>query len=278
MLHGRRRRLLMVNVHGTSQFEDLELLWKAMDGFSPAGEAALAVGNHMPGKDRQWSSVRSSAMYGLHTIVRIVGLRHIRDTQCGFKLLARRAAQQIFSYWHLTTWIFDVELLLLAKAQGTPAVEVPIEWHEVSGSKPHVFSDSLQMLRDLFVPRAKLGAVFERIGGCKVEWHLKEGGTFEPVNHVANVRGPVRQLLDERRVTPGVLSARCSRIATNLLAQRDEAPMPTHTGRSKRIKNLARANGYTGIVTGTRTTGSQLMRSHDSGTTGNGPASEPEKA
>ena len=95
-------------------------------------------------------------MYSLHTILRIVGVGHIRDTQCGFKLFSRRAAQQIFPYQHLATWIFDVELLLLAKAQRMPVAEVPIEWHEVSGSKLHVFADSLQMLRDLLVLRANL--------------------------------------------------------------------------------------------------------------------------
>jgi len=93
-------------------------------------------------------------MYGLHTILRIVGVGHIRDTQCGFKLFSRSAAQQIFPAQHLATWIFDVELLLLAKQLGIPVAEVPIEWHEVPGSKLNVVKDSLQMLKDLLVLRA----------------------------------------------------------------------------------------------------------------------------
>ena len=92
----------------------------------------------------------------LITILRIVGVGHIRDTQCGFKLFSRRAAQLIFPHQHLATWIFDVELLLLAKALRMPVAEVPIEWHEVGGSKLHVFADSLQMLRDLLILRANL--------------------------------------------------------------------------------------------------------------------------
>ena len=95
-------------------------------------------------------------MYGLHTILRIVGVGHIRDTQCGFKLFSRAAAQQLFTRQHLATWIFDVELLLLAKQLGIPVGEVPIEWHEVSGSKLNVLTDSLQMLRDLLILRANL--------------------------------------------------------------------------------------------------------------------------
>lgn len=95
-------------------------------------------------------------MYGLHTILRVVGVGHIRDTQCGFKLFTRQAARSIFPAQHLATWIFDVEVLLLAKELRMPVAEVPIEWHEVSGSKLHVFADSLQMLRDLLVLRANL--------------------------------------------------------------------------------------------------------------------------
>ena len=95
-------------------------------------------------------------MYGLHTILRLVGVGHIRDTQCGFKLFSRAAARRVFPYQHLTTWIFDVEVLLLAKQQAIPVAEVPIAWHEVSGSKLNVVTDSLQMLRDLLVLRANV--------------------------------------------------------------------------------------------------------------------------
>jgi dolichyl-phosphate beta-glucosyltransferase len=54
---------------------------------------------------------------------------------------------------HLTTWIFDVELILLAKHLRIPVAEVSVEWHEVAGSKLNVMTDSLQMLRDLLVLR-----------------------------------------------------------------------------------------------------------------------------
>lgn len=55
---------------------------------------------------------------------------------------------------HIAHWIFDVELLLLSALLGLPIVEVPIAWHEVSGSKINLVSDSIAMLRDLVVLRA----------------------------------------------------------------------------------------------------------------------------
>ncbi|KIJ70125.1 hypothetical protein HYDPIDRAFT_104794 [Hydnomerulius pinastri MD-312] len=78
--------------------------------------------------------------------------------------------------------------------------------------------------------------VFHQLG-CQVEWHMKEGDTFEPVKHVATVRGKARHLLLGERVALNML-ARCSGIAT----------------RSKRIKDLATGYGYKGIIAGTRKT------------------------
>ncbi|TFK71809.1 nicotinate-nucleotide diphosphorylase [Pluteus cervinus] len=78
--------------------------------------------------------------------------------------------------------------------------------------------------------------VFAQLG-CTVEWHVKEGDSFEPVKHVATVRGKARHLLLGERIALNLL-ARCSGIAT----------------KSRRIKDLARSYGYHGIIAGTRKT------------------------
>ncbi|KAL8683038.1 MAG: hypothetical protein Q9186_000948 [Xanthomendoza sp. 1 TL-2023] len=48
---------------------------------------------------------------------------------------------------------------------------------------------------------------------CTVEWHIKEGETFEPIKHCATVKGPIRKILLGERVALNTL-ARCSGIAT----------------------------------------------------------------
>jgi len=158
MLYSSGERLLMADADGASRIEDLEVLWKTMDGLAPDNEPGVVVGSraHLVKSEAvvKRSFLRNVLMYGLHTILRIVGVGHIRDTQCGFKLFSRAAAQQIFPAQHLPTWIFDVELLLLAKQLHIPVAEVPIEWHEVAGSKLNVMTASLQMLRDLLIVRA----------------------------------------------------------------------------------------------------------------------------
>jgi len=155
-LHARGERLLMVDADGASAFEDLELLWKAMDEVEKDGRA-VAVGSraHMVKTEAvvKRSVVRNFLMHGFHFVLRTLGVGHIRDTQCGFKLFSRKAAQQIFPSLHLTTWVFDVELLIMAQILHIPVVEVPIAWHEVAGSKLSLVSDSLGMLKDLILLR-----------------------------------------------------------------------------------------------------------------------------
>lgn len=104
----------------------------------------------------QRSLLRNILMYSLHTILLIVGVGHIADTQCGFKLFTRRAAQLLFPLQRLPSWIFDVELLLRAQYLRIPVKEVPVGWHEVEGSKLNVVLDSVRMLRDLLVLRGNL--------------------------------------------------------------------------------------------------------------------------
>jgi glycosyltransferase involved in cell wall biosynthesis len=57
------------------------------------------------------------------------------DTQCGFKLYRRDAAQKIFALQKLDGFGFDVEDLFIARQLGLPAVEVPVRWNNVEGTK-----------------------------------------------------------------------------------------------------------------------------------------------
>ena len=87
---------------------------------------------------------------------------------------------------------------------------------------------------------------------------MEEGQVFEPIKHVATVRGKVRHILLGERVALNML-ARCSGIATKYGSNRNASGPPPHCltrniHRSKRIKDLARAVGYNGIIAGTRKT------------------------
>lgn len=79
--------------------------------------------------------------------------RALQDTQCGFKLFTRGAAQQLFFNQHLDGWAFDVELMYLAKQLQLPVVEVPVTWSEVDGSKISMVRGGINMAIDMIRAR-----------------------------------------------------------------------------------------------------------------------------
>lgn len=79
--------------------------------------------------------------------------RALQDTQCGFKLFTRGAAQLLFNNQHLDRWAFDVELMYLAKQLQLPVVEVPVTWSEVDGSKLSMVRDGIRMAIDMLIAR-----------------------------------------------------------------------------------------------------------------------------
>ncbi|KAJ1307105.1 hypothetical protein OPQ81_001223 [Rhizoctonia solani] len=153
MLHARGQRMLMVDADGASKFSDLDKLWAAIDD---GADVVCGSRAHLVGTDAvvKRSFIRNTLMYGLHTLLRFLGVSHIRDTQCGFKLFTRSAAHTLFQTLHIPHWIFDVELLVIALMCGMRTDEVAVGWHEVAGSKINILWDSLEMLRDLLVLRA----------------------------------------------------------------------------------------------------------------------------
>jgi glycosyltransferase involved in cell wall biosynthesis len=74
------------------------------------------------------------------------------DTQCGFKMFTREAAQDLFSRQKLTSVIFDPEILWLAKQRGYKAAQFPIRWRHVGDSRIQYtgFRKSLFVFQELF--------------------------------------------------------------------------------------------------------------------------------
>jgi len=90
---------------------------------------------------------------------KILMLRDINDTQCGFKAFQTNVAKKIFPMlqffkeektvkgWKVTS--FDVELLFIAEKLGFKVKEVPVEWKDrdvAKGKKKSYLKESKEML------------------------------------------------------------------------------------------------------------------------------------
>jgi dolichyl-phosphate beta-glucosyltransferase len=89
-------------------------------------------------------------------VMRLVTGLPFRDTQCGFKLFHRDAARNIFSRQREEGFSFDVEDLVIARVLGLRAVEVPVEWSNVEGTKVSL-TQGMKSFADLVRIRGRAG-------------------------------------------------------------------------------------------------------------------------
>ena len=115
-------------------------------------------------KGAPWTRVvMAKGMMVLKTI--IVGVKGIKDTQCGFKLFRKDVSDELFSklekFHHGFKKIsgssvkagFDVELLFLAQKMGYRIKEVSVEWLYVETRRVSPIKDSVEALEDLITIR-----------------------------------------------------------------------------------------------------------------------------
>lgn len=92
------------------------------------------------------SGQRRFASRVFHSVVEACFGMHIRDTQCGAKLIHRKAVEKIHSSLQIADMAFDINLLVALKRAGFKVLEVPTEWTDKIGSKVMIGKTSLTML------------------------------------------------------------------------------------------------------------------------------------
>jgi len=100
--------------------------------------AAIAIGSRAIDRSLvtvHQSSFREYSGRAFNLIMRTITGLSFNDTQCGFELYRRDAARTVFSRQKLDGFSFDVEDLYLAKKAGVRAIEVPVHWANVEGTK-----------------------------------------------------------------------------------------------------------------------------------------------
>ena len=70
-----------------------------------------------------------------HVLASIWVVGPVQDTQCGFKGFTQAAAQDLFARQQITSIVFDVELIYLARRRGYRMAIVPIRWDDRRGSR-----------------------------------------------------------------------------------------------------------------------------------------------
>ncbi|MEO8228255.1 MAG: glycosyltransferase [Chloroflexota bacterium] len=103
------------------------------------GSADVALGSRVQpdGSDMRRTQPGLRRLLGkvFHALAAVWVTGPVRDTQCGFKGFSRAAAHDLFSAQRITSIVFDVELIYLARRRGYRLAVVPIQWFDRRGSR-----------------------------------------------------------------------------------------------------------------------------------------------
>src|SRR3989339_752773 len=91
----------------------------------------------------------------------IIGLKGIKDTQCGFKLFEKQAALKIIEKLQVfhdkriavdssVSAGFDIEFIFLAQKLDYKIIEVPVIWKHVETKNVNFIRDTIETLKDIF--------------------------------------------------------------------------------------------------------------------------------
>lgn len=105
------------------------------------------------------TSKRQFASRVFHVIVEALFRMHIRDTQCGAKVMRRQAVEKIHSNLRIADMAFDINLLYSLHRAGFRILEVPTEWTDKIGSKVTLFRTSLTM----FLSAVRIRLIYSRV-------------------------------------------------------------------------------------------------------------------
>ena len=132
---------------------DLSAPIEELEKFQPASEKEILIASralpdslivsHQPWW-REWGGKF------LNKLIRLILKVPWRDTQCGFKLLPRQVAQEIFSQLFCLNFSFDVELLYRAYRQGYLVREVAVKWAHHPSSAVRPWRDGWRLVYDIW--------------------------------------------------------------------------------------------------------------------------------
>ena len=146
VLAARGERILFADADNSTPIEELSKLMRRMDeGYDVVIGSRAASGADEA--HRSW--IRRTMSNTLRAMIRPILGMNIKDTQCGFKLFTRDAAQRIFAKQTIMGFSFDLEILYLAHEFGYKVAEEPVNWIDAPGSKVDKMKEIRRFLKDM---------------------------------------------------------------------------------------------------------------------------------
>jgi dolichyl-phosphate beta-glucosyltransferase len=153
LLASRGRKVLISDADFSTPIEEVEKLEPFLQEGTP-----LVIGSRgLPGSQIRRRQPFYREMMGrvFNRLIRMFGVRGIRDTQCGFKLARGEEGRRIAGELRIEGFAWDVELIWLARRRGYGIAEVGVVWINSPDSRVDPVRSSFSMLRDVLTMRLR---------------------------------------------------------------------------------------------------------------------------
>jgi dolichyl-phosphate beta-glucosyltransferase len=155
MLDARGELRLLCDADCGPSLDSLPAMLKAIEHADVIAGSRLASGAQV---DRQQPLRRRIVGWPFIALTRLIMREPTRDVYCGFKLWRGNAAEAVFSRQRLTGWVFDAEVLALARGLGFRVTEVGVAWADRRGSKLSIRQVLVPAVRELLDARRNVRA------------------------------------------------------------------------------------------------------------------------
>lgn len=138
---------------GSTPIEEVDKLWPVFE----SGAEVVIGSRSIPGADVQihqpWYRENMGRVF--NRIIRILGITHFPDTQCGFKAFTAHACSIVLPRQTIARFSFDAELLYIAQKHDLRVEQLPIRWINSPHTSVHALIDSVRMFWDVLTIRFK---------------------------------------------------------------------------------------------------------------------------
>lgn len=153
MLEASGELRLMCDADCGPSLSSLPELLRAMDQADVVAGSRTAGGAKV---DRQQPFRRRLVGWPFIALTRGLMREPTHDVYCGFKLWRGEAADAVFSRQKLDGWVFDAEVLALARRLGFRTREVGVAWADREGSKLSIMAVLVPAVRELLAAHASV--------------------------------------------------------------------------------------------------------------------------
>ncbi len=150
MLEGKGDYRLFTDADNSTSIDQIEKMWPWFEkGYDVVIGSRDIKGAVLDPPQPWWRRIILGKSFRFLTHL-ICGTWEILDSQCGFKMFSKKAAEDIFSKIEILGFAFDVEVLVIAKKLGYKIKEIPVYWRNDPGSKvkfKNIFEMGIDLLK-----------------------------------------------------------------------------------------------------------------------------------